>query len=389
VKQSLPWLALLCSVSLYSLHFFAGGGRTKLITDSAAYLSMSQGNQPGAPFDSRVLAPLIASLIASAFGISSIAAFQLLTPVVLLASLLLLQKIIIKQGSSVEWQAAVLLALGCSLAATFGYTPVMADPLLLFLTCLTVMALDKGYLAAGVVLASFAALTKEYGLILGLVSSVYAYRRGHRKLAYLAVLLPAIALLATTLIATGSSGVGFLDWQTFVSAMFGYHTSLYRFRGASEYPKLLYMWSWSALWPVLVIATGVVLSRLRNRIEMRYHEVGFFLMLFAIPFLLLGDWGRTLLITVPLACAVGTSHPLARNRQFTLLLAIGGLSTAVARPFHSETPPPHLLILAMTAISVVSSLLISVMVVRFAHSRRTPELDSGLSGPASEVAVKS
>jgi hypothetical protein len=388
VKQCLPWLALSCSVLLYGLHFFAGGGRTKLITDSDAYLLMSRGEQLGAPFASRVLAPFIASVIASVLGATNLAAFQILTLVALLGSMLLLRKLISSQGGSVEWQAAVLLSLGCALAATFGYTPVMVDPLLLFLTCLTVMALDCGYFSAAVALASLAALTKEYGLLLGLVISVVAYRRGHRKLAYVGLLLPALTFLVATLALSGSPGVGFLGWQSFLSAMFSYHTYLFRFRGASEYPKLLYMWSWSVLWPVLVIAGGVVLSRLRNRIKMSDHEAGFSLMLVALPFLLLGDWGRALLIVVPFGCVVATSHPLARNAQFTALVAIGGLSTALARPFHSEPPPPLALTLTMTVISIASSLLIAVKILRFVHSGSSSQLDPVLDNPAPEVAAR-
>jgi hypothetical protein len=389
LERFLPLLSLLCSVLLFGLQFFVGGGRTKLINDSHAYLLMTQGERVvGAPFSSRVLAPFIASLIAFASGASSLAAFQILTLAAFIGSLVLLRKIIGNQGGSAVWQAAVLLVFGCALAVTFGYTPVMVDPVLLLLACLTILALNRGYWVAAVVLSALAALTKEYGLLLGIVSSLVAWHRGHRRFACVAALLPVIVLSVAMLIGSGFKGTGLDGWHNFLNAMFGYHTYLFQFRGPSEYPKLLYMWSWSALWPVLVIAAGLVLSRLRNRIRMSDHEVGFSVMLAALPLLLLGDWGRALLIVVPFGCAVATSHPLARNAQFAALLAIGGLATALARPFHSELAPPLALTLTMTVISITSSLLIGVKILRFAPSDSSPQLDPGLDNPAPEVAAQ-
>ena len=388
-RQFLPWLSLLCSLSLYALHFLVGGGRTKLINDSQAYLLLAEGERVvGAPFSSRIFAPFIASLIALASGVSSLLAFQILTLAAFIASLVLLRRIIANHGGSAEWQAAVLLAFGCALAATFGYTPVMADPVLLLLACVTILALDRGYFVAAVVLSCLAALTKEYGLLLGFASCLVAWHRGHRKVAYVGALLPAIFLLLAMFIASGTSGSSFVSWQGFVTAMFGYHTYLFHFRGASDYPKLLYMWSWSALWPVLVIAGGVVFSGLRKGIKMGDQELAFSLMLVALPFLLLGDWGRALLIVVPFGCAVATSHPLARNGQFATLLAIGGLSTALARPLHSEPLLPHILTLTMTIISLAASLLIGIKILQFALSSSGPQLDQGLEDPSPAVAAR-
>lgn len=368
LRRSLPWLAILCSALLFALHLFVGGGRTRLITDSYNYLSMSRGEPPGTPFNTRVAAPFIAWVIASASGASIHAAFQVLTFSAVVASLLLLRKLISAQGGSPEWQAAILLTFGSALAATFGYIPVMADPLLLFLTCSTLVALQRGHFAWAIVSAVLAALTKEYGLLLGLVISIVAYRRGHRKAAYVGALLPVISFLAATLLPAGSSGHGFQSWRSFVSAMFGYQMSLFQYRGPSEYPKFLYMWSWSALWPALIIAFGTTLSRLRKRIRMQDHEVAFLVMVVALPLLLLGDWGRSLLIVVPFGCVVATYHGLAKSNQFATLLAIGGLSTALARPFHSDPPLPLALTLTMTVISVASSILIGVTILRLAPS---------------------
>lgn len=388
LRRSLPWLAMLCSVSLFALHFFVGGGRTRLITDSYNYLSVSQGEPPGTPFNTRVAGPFIAWVIASASGASNLAAFQILTFFAVVASLLLLRRLISGQGGSPEWQAAILLSFGCALAATFGYIPVMADPLLLFLTCATLVALQRGHFAGAIVSAALAALTKEYGLLLGPVISIVACRRGHRKAAYVGALLPVISFLAATLLPAGSSGHGFHSWRSFVSAMFGYQVDLFHLRGPSEYFKLLYMWSWSALWPGLVIAFGIALSRLRNRIRMQDHEVAFLVMLLALPILLLGDWGRSLLIVVPFGCVVATSHSLAKSNQFAALLAIGGLSTALARPFHSDPRLPLALTLTMTVISVASSILIGVKILRLAPSGSSEHLQQGLDNPASEAVAR-
>lgn len=377
LKEAGPWLALSCSALLYVLHFYLGGGRTKLITDSDAYLLLARGQLLGAPYSSRVLEPFLVWIISSILGISSLAAFHLLTPAALLASLLVLRKLISNLGGSLEWQSTVLLVFGCGLAVTFGYTPVMVDPLLLLLTCLTVIALERGQFAASVVFACLAALTKEYGLLLGFVSCLYVYRRGKRTLAFTAALVPLIIFLVITSVRSRSAGVGVHHWTDFLSAMFGYHAYLFRFRGASEYPKLLYMWSWSALWPALIMATGVVFARMRNRIKMSGHEVSFTLMLVASPLLLLGDWGRALLIVVPFACAVATKHSLASNGRFVTLLAIGGLATALARPFHSDSPAPALFTIGVTVISALSSLLIGWSIVRFATSKP----GANLSGP--------
>jgi multisubunit Na+/H+ antiporter MnhC subunit len=388
VKALLPLLALAISVLLYGLHFFAGGGRERLLTDSQAYLIMAQGGHQGAPYSSRVLGPFIASGIASLFGISSVIAFQILTPVALLVSLVLLRHLINQRGGPVEFQAAVLLALGCALAATFGYTPVMVDPLLLALTCLTLLALDTDHFTAAIACATLAALTKEYGLLLAFVIFFVAYRSGRRKLAFAGILVPAGLMIAASLIGSSSSGAGVENWQRFVSAMFGYHLSLFQFRGGFDYLKLQYMWSWSVLWPVLVIAAALVLSRLRGGARFSDHEVGFSLMLVALPLLLLGDWGRALLIVFPFGCAAATAHPLARNAQFAALLAIGGLSTALARPFHSESPLPSAFVVTMIVVSIASSLLIGIKILRFAPAASTAPLDSGLEIPAHEGAVR-
>lgn len=385
-KEISPWLAVACSALIYALHFYVGGGRTKLITDSVAYLAMARGDVLGAPYDSRVLEPLLAFIVSSSLDISNLAAFQILTPISLVVALLLLRKLIADFGGSVEWQAAVLLAFGSGLAVTFGYTPVMVDPLLLLFACLTAVTLNRGHFLAAVILACLAALTKEYGVLLGFVGGVCVYRRGKRNLAWSAALGPLIIFLVVTVTRARSVG-DFQSWTSFLSAMFGYHSYLFRFRGSSEYPKLLYMWLWSAMWPVLVIAAAMILSRVRKRVKVSDQEAGFAVILVALPLLLLGDWGRALLIAVPFACSVVTADPLARDSQFAALLAIGGLTTALARPFHSELGSPLAFTVTMTVFSCASSLLIGFRFVRFA-SRSSAKCDADMKKASAEVVLQ-
>jgi len=380
-----PWLAISCCALLFGLHFFLGGGWTKLITDSDAYLLLARGELLGAPYSSRVLEPLLVWIISSVLGTSDVAVFHLLTCVSLLGSLLVLRKLISDLGGSSEWQAGVLLGFGSGLAVTFGYTPVMIDPLLLLLACLSAIALERDQFVAAAVCACLAALTKEYGLLIAVVSGVYIYRRGNRFLASIATLIPLGAFLAAAFARSRSAGVGVHNWTDFLSAMFGYHAYLLGFRGASDYPKLLYMWSWSAFWPALIVATGVIWSRIRKRIKPSGRELSLALLLLASPMLLLGDWGRTLLIIVPFACAVATRHSLSRDGRFVTLVAVGGLTTALARPFHGEVSPPVLFNLGMAIISVLSSLLIGLSIFRSFASK--PSRNLGEAGmPIGEIA---
>lgn len=381
LKKSLPWLALLCSIVVFGLHFYQGGGQSKLINDSLAYLDMAEGRGAGPPFDTRVLVPKMASLIAATFGVTPMAAFQILTLVSLIAALVLLKAIIAGQGGSFEWQAAVLLALGAALAATFGYAPVMIDLFLLVITCLTVLAIHRDWLWACLILVLLAALTKEYGILLGFACSLVAWRRHQRQLSVLLTLLPVAAVLSLMTAGSTSKGRMFSTWELFISAMFDYHRYLFTFRGPLQYFEILYMWLWSVLWPVLFIAVGIIVSRLRNRVPKSDHEIGFFLMLLALPLLLLGDWGRALLIVVPFACAVATAHPLTKTSQFSALLAIGGASTALARPFHSEFPPPQWLTLGLIVISVATSILIALRIFKINTLANPSRRDAGLEDP--------
>ncbi|MFY9555698.1 MAG: hypothetical protein WAV47_13375 [Blastocatellia bacterium] len=384
---SLPLIAVvMCSV-VYAAHFFLGGGRNHLILDSFAYLQLTQHQQASVPFNTRISTPFLAALIGSVTGLSTSAAFQLLTSAALLASLLLLRGIIRRRKGSPEWQGALLLAFGCSLAVTFGYTPVVVDPSLLLLTCLTIAALDTGHLPVALALACIATMTKEYGLLLGVVWSLHAYRQGLRKLACLGLVLPATALVILLVTRQSGLGIGFGSWPKFSShLMLEYQWSVFRLRGPVAYAELIYMWSWCALWPTLFISISSLISRFRRREKMTGDELAFAVLLTALPILLLGDWSRNLIIMVPFACIVVTSHPLAKERYFVSLVAIGGLATALARPFHSEPSPSQTITLIMTIISVVSSLLAGVRLLRFASSKSSPQIET-LNRPSPEAAL--
>src|SRR5215831_8773628 len=203
------WLALLCQSLLFVLHFFLGGGRGKLITDSYAYVELSLGHGGGVPFNTRILQPLIASSVASFTTLNQVPAFELLTALELLASLILIATILSRRGATPHWQAAVLLSFGCSLAVTFGFTPVLADPLALLLVCLTIATLDRGYLAPAVMFACLAALTKEYLILLGPVWAYHAYRRGHPRLAIAGAPMPALVLLGAVITFPAGPASGF------------------------------------------------------------------------------------------------------------------------------------------------------------------------------------
>jgi len=252
---------------------------------------------------------------------------------------------------------------------------------------LTIAALDAGHLAAALALACLAALAKEYGMVLGLVWSSHAYRRGFRKVAY-AGILPAMALFIVAFERHSSGGIGFGSWPSFAFHLVSeYQLSVFQMRGPIDYSKLIYMWSWCGLWPTLLISTTLFVSHLRRR-ALTADEIQLAIVLATLPVLLLGDWSRALIIIVPFTCIVATAHPLARERGFIVLLAIGGVSTALARPFHGESSPPAFFPLAMTAISAVSSIAIVVTVVRFALSTRAKRRISRLREPAPEVAAQ-
>ncbi len=364
---------------LYAIHFFPGGGHNHLINDSRAYIEISQGQPVGIPFNTRILQPLLASSISGLTAIESITAFQLLTAAELLLSLLLIASLLRRRNATGYWEAAVVLTLGCSLAATFGYVPVMADPLLLLLACLTIELLDRDRLILALGCCCLAALTKEYGVILGLCWLCHAYRKRRGVIAWAGASLPFIALLIALFVMPSAAiaRTGFSGWRAFVGAMFGYHISLFNFRGPLQYIQIIFMWAWSIVWPVMLLSISLVVSRLRSHISLGPDLSSFAAALCVMPVLLLGDWGRSMLVVVPLALAASATHPLTKDNRFALLLAVGGIATALARPFHGDVIPPFLFIIAAQIISAIASAAIALRIGKFFLTGATdPAADS-------------
>ena len=370
-REAIIWAALVFVSGLYLFHFFEGG-REKLINDSLAYLQLSNGEAVGVPYNLRVLKPLLARLLALLTGLSTWEAFQILTPIEVLLSLLLIGALLRNRGASPGWQAAVMLALGSSLAVTFGYTPVMVDTLILLLTCMVIAALDRNRLVLAFILVILAALTKEYAVFLSLVWGLHAYRLGHRRFALIGALVPLMALLTLFLVMRPALTAGFEGWRAFLDAMFGYHLSLLNFRGTRDYLKILYMWSWSMLWPLLLVSVLMVARSVRRLSTLNQDQIDFLIMLVAVPILLLADWGRAFLLIVPFACIAATGNRLAKEEGFATLLAVGGVATALARPVHGSISPPQLFFISMAAVSTIASLLIAFKIIRGWPAAVTP-----------------
>lgn len=382
----LPSIAILVSCLFYTAHLFFGGGNEHLILDSWAYLQISSGQSAGVPFDVRILVPWLTAQMAGVTGLSISTAYNLLTSLALLGSLLVLKERLTRRGSSWQWQAAILLAFGCSLAVTFGYTPILVDPFLLLVTCLTILALDNGKLFVGLALTVVAVLTKEFGLFLAPVWSIYVYRRGFRRFALFGLVAPVATFVILLLSRHSNATFVFSGWKPYTfHYLFDYQLSVLRLRGSMSYVKLLYMGAWCGLWPTLLVASMCIKPRAVRSFGLDVYRIGWVISLLCLPLLLLGDWSRNLIVLVPFASVLAASHPLAGDRYFVGLVAIGGLATALARPFHGDSPTPLILVLIVTGLSLISSLMIATKIVRFAMSTSRQGLDSAVSGSARGV----
>jgi len=374
LNKFILWLAVIVSISAYVAHSFWGGGSQHRILDSFAYLQISAGQSAGVPFDIRILVPWLAANIAIFTGLSISAAYNLLTSLALLGSLLILKQILTERGSSWQWQTAVLLAFGCSFAVTFGYTPILVDPFLLLVTCLTVVALDRRKLAAALVLSCLAVLTKEFGLFLVPVWALYTYRLGYRKSACVGMLAPIAIFVVVVLVRHSDAPAVFPGWKPYAyHYLFDYQLSVLRLRGLSSYLKLLYMGAWCGLWPTLLLGAFCILDR-SDRLAADVYRIGLAVLLISLPILLPGDWSRNLIVLVPFSSIVAAKHPLARDRYFVGLIAIGGLTTALARPFHGE-PLPAGLTISMMAFSLISSVMIVIKLVHYTFWSSRLEID--------------
>jgi hypothetical protein len=258
-----------------------------------------------------------------------------------------------------------MISFGCPLAATFGYTPVLIDPLVLLLACAVITLLDHGRLTLALLAACVAALTKEYMVALGFVWVLHARRPPSLRITYLCAVLP-IACLSVAAITSpvGAAAGGFQGRQEFLRALLGYHLSLIDLRGPFDYLKILYMWSWAALWPMFALAITSVLPGVRKRYAIKQDRLDFALMFIVSPILFLGDWGRSLLPVVPFGLNVASAHPSANDTRFVWALATGGAAAALARPIHTPAPAPRAFTLCIAAASVAASLLLMFLIPR-------------------------
>ena len=385
LDRLIPWFAVIVSSLVYIAHSFWGGGSDHRILDSWAYLQISSGQSAGVPFDVRILVPWLAAQISGVSGLSISAAYNLLTSLSLLGSLLILKRLLNKRGTSWQWQTAVLLAFGCSLAVTFGYTPILVDPFLLLVTCLTIVTLDAGKLIPALALTCIAVLTKEFGLFLGLVWAFYAYRSGFRKLAWAGLVVPIATLLILLFVRHSEAPGPFIGWRPYAyHYLFDYQLSVLRLRGMTSYVKLLYMGAWCGVWPTFLVATMCIRDRSMRLAAIDVYRIGSVVLVLCLPLLLLGDWSRNLIVLVPFASVVAATHPLARDRYFVWLVAIGGLATALARPFHGDSPIPQLIVVGVTIVSAISSFLIAIRILRFVTAS-SESLDANAAGSVPEV----
>lgn len=202
-------------------------------------------------------------------------------------------------------------------------------------------------------------------VMLGFVWALHAHRSGRGHAAHLgALLLGASLAIAAITSSVGTTSAGFQGHQEFLRALFGYHLSLVRLRGPFDYLKILYMWSWSILWPMFMPAIASLLSSFKRRELIKQDHLDFAVMLVAVPILFLGDWGRALLLVVPFSLNVAALHPLAKDARFVWLLAIGGASTVLARPLHTPVAPPAIFTASMMGMSIASSALLIFLIAR-------------------------
>jgi hypothetical protein len=217
-------------------------------------------------------------------------------------------------------------------------------------------------------------LTKEFGLFLGPIWAFYAYRRGLGKLAWAGLIAPIVTLVIVLLLRRSDAALAFFGWRPYAfHYLFDYQLSVLRLRGLTDYTKLLYMGWWCALWPSILVATMCLRSGSMGSRGIDVYRIGFAVLLVCLPLLLLGDWSRNLIVLVPFASVVAASHPLARDRFFVGLFAIGGFTTALARPFHGDSPTPQGIVVTVTILSLISSILILTKIVRFIASTSRPD----------------
>ena len=346
--------------SLFAYQFFFQGGRYSSTPDGVYYLAAAQGETVELPYNSRIVVPLVASLIARLTAVSVSAAFHILTITSLLGSLLLLVYLLERRGVFGVYSAALVTAFGAGLAIFHGKYPTLLDMPLLLLTCLTIVALDHGKLFVALAIICVAALTKEYGALLTLAWAVQAYKQ---KGAYTVAcaILPVAVVVAAVLLSPSRPGV-YPTHQSFLISQLKYQAFWLYPEYLFNYFKLTYFWAWGAVWPVLLLSAWALIKTLRDGSVFTMDDRRYGAMMFATPILLTGDWDRTFVLLVPFACLALASSHFARDVRFCLLLGVGGLSTAMLRwyyiPHYGEDTSVYFykLILAVVSVSTAAAL---------------------------------
>ncbi len=342
--------------SLFAYQFFYQDGRYSSTPDGIRYLAAAQGETVDLPYNSRIVVPLVASLIARLTTVSVSAAFTILTITSLLGSLLLLVYLLERRGVFGVYSAAIITAFGAGLAVFHGKYPTLVDMPLLLLTCLTIVALDHGKLFVALAIICVAALTKEYGVLLTLAWAIQAYKQ---KGAYIIVgaVLPVAAVMAAVLLSPSQPGV-YPSHQSFLISQLKYQAFWLYPEYLFNYLKLAYFWAWGAVWPILLLSVWALIKTLRDESVFTMDQLRYSAMLFATPILLTGDWDRTFVLLVPFACLVLVSSHFARDVRFCFLLGVGGLSTALLRSYYIIPSNPYKLILVLVSVSASAALVI-------------------------------
>lgn len=365
-------LALVLVSSIYFYQFYFQGGQSHLNPDGEHYLAYARGEIVERPFNTRMVGPAIAFLIAEAIGVSLPVAYHLITLIGFLGSLILLIILLDRHCAPVAYQVAVVISFGAGTAVLLGHAPVLVDALLLLFTCLTIIARARYLFGLGIV--CLAALTKEYGVFLALPWVIQAYRR--KGMLYAAgVLLPFILLVSAVLFLPGLQydQHGSLGKQGFLVSQFKYQLTQFKELGALVYGKTLYIWAWVALWPVVLISAFSVINKIIKRRSLPIEQAQYGILLITLPVLLSGDWDRSLLVLTPFAIIAVSRLSITQNTVFCFLLGTGGLATALARPYYTETIVPRTFTISMIAVSVTASSLLAFFIGYSLYTKRLHE----------------
>lgn len=364
--------AFICVSALYLTQYFWNGGRSYVSPDGVQYVELAEGRTIGPPMNNRIFKPKFASFVASCLSIDPVDAFRLLTPIEFLGSLIAITYLIRRFGGTLIWQVSIILAVGFPLAVLFGHTPILVDTMLLLLASLCLVALECNHLVLAMALACLASLTKEYGILLGLPWMVYSYRRGG-KLSLLAGPFPALILFINTRLHSDSVGTGAGGLLGFFQGAINYMKALFQ----AEYAyKTVYIWMWTALWPLLLAAFLSLLARFKEKVSYSSIELSFAAMIIASPLLLIGDWDRSLLIIAPFTCAAVSGRHISKDRQFACLVAVGGMATALANPFFSFGAPDKLIKPILIIVSFMASIALLLRIFSTARLQASGRLSA-------------